>query len=110
MTAAEADICLSACARRIWLRWLQMVQVVAAICYMVASRVASLVAWWQWFVWSLSCSRERRSVAQEAIERLFPELVAVGGLCSRRMLYGSRNGSCSPHSQWFKTVGGLIVA
>ena len=87
-----------------------MVQMVAAICSMVASRVASLVAWWQWFVWSLSCSRERRSVAQEAIERLFPELVAVGGLCSRRVVSESRRGSCEPLSQWFKTFGGLIIA
>ena len=87
-----------------------MVQVVAAISYMVASRVASLVAWWQWFVWPLSCSRERRSVAREAAERLFPEPVAVGGLCSRRVVSASLRGSCEPLSQWFKTFGGFIIA
>ena len=31
-------------------------------------------------MWLLSCSRERRSVAQTATERLFPEPVAVGRL------------------------------
>ena len=87
-----------------------MVQVVAAISYMVASSMASLLAWWQWFVWSLSCSRERRSVAQEATERLFPELVAVGGLCSQRVVCESRRGSCAPLSHRFKTLGGLIIA
>ena len=87
-----------------------MVQVVAAISYVVASSLASLLAWWQWFFWSLSCSRERRSVAQEAIERLFPEPVAVGGLCSRRTMCASRRGSCEPLSQWFKTFGGLVIA
>ena len=46
---------------------------------------------------------------QYATERLFPELDAIGRLCSQHMIMLSRHGSRSPLPPWFRTVGGFIL-